>query len=170
MANIDTYELLMNALELLASIEEDAGEITDETALRLDAFMDAADDQLGTIRATILRLKNEQSFLRTEELRIAARRKRLDGFIGWFTDRAAEVLEAHRSLGHEPKIKTPTYTCWLQTSQSVHVDTEDVTSIDPEWLVQQEPKVNKAAALKELKAGTSIQGLSLIDRESIRWR
>ena len=163
-----TYELLTDVGRILGDIEDENGEITEDTMGAMDEWIDAAEDKLGNIRAVITRTKNEQALLREEEKRLAARRRRLDAVLHRVTDLAAELLSAQEALGNEPKVKTDTYTVWISSNQRVHVDS--LAAVANDWLVHPEPSVDKASARKALLAGEEIRGLSLQTTYSVRWR
>lgn len=66
------------------------------------------------------------------------------------------------------KMKEPEFTVSYRKSESVEV--QDVKAVPDEYLIAQEPKVDKAGLKAALKKGGVINGVSLITKQNIQIR
>ena len=73
-----TYELQLEAAELIANLEVSEGELTPQAELALDAWLAAADDKLGAILAVRERLKADQVLHKEYASRHQKRSKSID--------------------------------------------------------------------------------------------
>ena len=165
---MNTYDLLQSAHSLVVAIEGDEGIDPTMLAPRLAAWLDASDDKLGGCRVAIARLTEGADFLKSEEKRIAERRKAIEAQTAHVRDLATSLLVAREALGEEPKVKTPTYTAWLQASESV-----DGPERPEDWPTEYQRvtvSADREAAKRALKAGTAIEGVTLRESRSVRFR
>ncbi len=164
-----TYELLSQARGILDVIDSEAGVLTPEAEAALFAFLDASEDKLGACMAVAKRLDAEGELLKSEETRLRDRRHALENAVDRVRGVASELLLAREALGEEAKVKTSTYTAWLQTTESVR-GPDEIAYWPMEW-TRTKIEPDRSAALKGLRAGADVpDGFEVVQRRSIRWR
>lgn len=164
-----TYELLEQARAVLACLETEAGVLTPEAETQLFAFLDGSADKLAACMAIAKRLDAEAELLKSEEMRLRDRRHALENGVDRVRGYATDLLVAREALGEEAKVKTASYTAWLQTTESVQ-GPDDVAYWPMEW-TRTKVEPDRSSALKALKAGdVAPDGFGIVQRRSIRWR
>ena len=100
-----------------------------------------------------------------EEKRMAAKRRALENR----KERLKNALyEAMKAVGR-PKFKTALFSFGIQNN-SPSLAIADGATVPEKYLIPQEPKIDKKAIIAELKAGTVIEGMRLVQGESLRIR
>ncbi len=85
--------------------------------------------------------------------------------------RIKERLLSSMKLTGKTKFKTPYYSFYTQSSDSVVIDTEDIYKIPEEYLKYKDPEVNKTALREALKGGTDLKGIAHLEsKEGVRFR
>jgi chromosome segregation ATPase len=143
------YELTSEFLSLLEAEEIDTkeveGSVTD-IKTKLDGY--------AKVRAE---LRYDAKNLRSEEKRLAGRRKQIESNVerleSAMTD-ALEVLDA-------PNVNTGTFTIRLQSNPPSLVESEDADPPD-DYLIPQPPKVDRAGIKDAIKAGGHIEGYEVV--------
>lgn len=156
------YEITENMSNLRALFE--AEEIDEQTLAdtmeSLNADMAEKTDGYG---AYIADLNAEIEGCKIQIARLTANKKRAESTI----DRLKNNLyEAMRAAGQK-KIKGALFTARIQKSRA-SVRVPDAKVIPEEYLIPQEPKVDKDAIYKAFKAGEEIAGAELVQTEGVR--
>ena len=164
-----SYELVMEAGKLMIELEENGGVLSDEAALRLDQFIDGSYDKVGSIRVVIDRFKAEAQLHKDIKDRHAKKQASLTKAAQRLSILATNLLLALEEIGEDPVFEGDWGKVSLRTTKSVDV-IGTLDEIPVAYLVEQEPKVDKKQALKDLKAGESIPGIQLVTKHSPNWR
>lgn len=158
------YELTSQFAELmeLASDPEVPSDVLADTIEGLEGDLEEkADGYAKVIRS----MRADADSLKTEIKRLQDRKKALENG----ADRLTQALEyAMRSTG-QTKLKTKLFSFGIQKNPA-SVDIEEGAFIPEEFLIQQEPQVNKKGLLEALKAGKKFAGISLKQTEGVRIR
>jgi hypothetical protein len=162
------YDLYTEAARMIATIESVEGADPEVLDPQLAAWLDSCDDKIGAYHAVLKRLEIEDVALKTEADAIAAARKRMAKQSERVRDLATILLLAMEQLGEEPKVKRPTFSAWLQTTESISVP-DDCTRLQ---LAYQRIKVeaDKTGIKLAIKAGDDVLGCSVVETRSVRWR
>ena len=164
-----SYELVMEAGKLMIELEENGGVLSDEAALRLDQFIDGSYDKVGSIRVVIDRFKAEAQLHKDIKDRHAKKQASLTKAAQRLSILATNLLLALEEIGEDPVFEGDWGKVSLRTTKSVDV-IGTLDEIPVAYLVEQEPKVDKKQALKDLKAGELIPGIQLVTKSSPNWR
>lgn len=159
------YELYAQAAHMIATIESLEGADPEVLDPQLAAWLDSCDDKIGAYHAVLKRLEIEDAALKAEADGIAAARKRMAKQSERVRDLATLLLVSMEQLGEEPKVKRPTFSAWLATTESVQV-LDDVTLLDPTY---QRIKIeaDKTAIKAAIKAGGDVLGCSLVQTRAV---
>ena len=159
------YDLYAQAAHLISTIESLEGADPDILDPQLAAWFDSTDDKIAAYHAVIKRLETEDAHLKAEADAIAAARKRQAKQAERVKDLATLLLTSMEALGNEPKVKRPTFSAWLATTESVSAP-DDATLLP---LAYQRVKVeaNKAKLKDVLKAGEIVDGCSLVQTRAV---
>ena len=159
------YDLYSQAAHIIATIESLEGADPDILDPQLAAWFDATDDKIAAYHAVIKRLETEDAHLKAEADAIAACRKRQAKQAERVKDLATLLLTSMEALGNEPKVKRPTFSAWLATTESVSAP-DDATLLP---LAYQRVKVeaNKSKLKDVLKAGELVDGCGLVTTRSV---
>ena len=162
------YDLYTEAARMIATIESVEGADPEVLDPQLAAWLDSCDDKIGAYHAVLKRLEIEDVALKAEADAIAACRKRQAKQAERVKDLATLLLTSMEQLGNEPKVKRPTFSAWLQTTESISVP-DDATLLP---LAYQRLKVeaDKTGIKAALKAGDDVLGCSVVETRSVRWR
>lgn len=151
------YELKDEWLQLLQLAEDgeiDADVFTD-TLEGLDYEIELKADAYAKI---ISQLEHDSAALKTEEKRMANRRKTLENRID---SMKKNLFMTMRMTGKE-KFKTDLFSFSIRKNPaSVVLDTNDIPEI---YLVPQDPVVNKKQIMADLKAGKDLSGLAHLEQ------
>ena len=159
------YELYAQAAHMIATIESLEGADPEVLDPQLAAWLDSCDDKIGAYHAVLKRLELEDVALKAEADGIAAARKRMAKQSERVRDLATLLLVSMEQLGEEPKVKRPTFSAWLLSTESVSAP-EDAALLP---LAYQRVKVeaNKAKLKDVLKAGELVDGCSLVQTRAV---
>jgi hypothetical protein len=72
------------------------------------------------------------------------------------------------ALGNEPKVKRPTFSAWLATTESISVP-DDATRL-PLAFQRIKVEADKTGIKAAIKAGEDVLGCSVVETRSVRWR
>lgn len=151
------YELTDEWLQLLQLAED--GEIDQET---FDDTLEGIDYEIelkadGYARV-IAQLEHDAAALKAEEKRMATRRKSMENHVD---SMKKSLFKAMRTTGKE-KFKTDLFSFSIRKNPaSVILDTTDIPE---EYLVPQDPVVNKKQIMADLKAGKDLTGLAHLEQ------
>ena len=151
------YELTDEWLQLLQLAED--GEIDQDvladTLEGLDFEIELKADGYAKV---IAELDHTIAALKAEEKRMSSRRKAMENHIDQMKK---SLFEAMRSTGKE-KFKTDLFSFSIRKNPaSVILDTTDIPE---EYLVPQDPVVNKKQIMADLKAGKDLTGLAHLEQ------
>lgn len=119
--------------------------------------------------AIIMRqLEGDIALLKTEIDRLSSRKKTVENNI----KRMKQGLETAMKAADRPKIKTKLFSFSVQKNPpSVVMDEQYIENIPDEYLIPQEPKIDKKKIKEDLKAGVNLEGLAHLEQtEGLRIR
>lgn len=156
------YELTDDYLNLMEMAEELDEETFQDT---LESIQDAIEDKVENTAYLIRNLESDVKVLKDEEKRLRERRQTLESKIARMKDYLKEQLE---KAGIE-KVKRPLITISIQNNPpSVKVIDEKL--IPSNFMIPQEPKMDKKGILERLKNGEKIPGVELQQTRGLRIR
>lgn len=145
--------------EILNCVDMETGEIIDVE--RLGQLQLAREDKVEGIALWIKNLLSDADAIRSEEEKLAQRRKANE-------NKAKNLKEYLSKFLNGQKFKTPKVSISYRKSESVEVT--DISKLDDDYLKFAEPTVDKTKVKKALKAGTVLQGVSLVENQNIQIR
>lgn len=156
------YEIDAELDELLSNVDEDTGELLID-AEAIDALMAQRQTVLEDLACEVKNLAAYVAALRTEEIALAERRKRLDKK----AERLKGYLEA--ALNGE-KLDTPRVVVSFIKSKAVEVGDEFFpwAAAHAEYLRYSDPEPDKKAITDALKRGEDIPGAQMVERVSMK--
>ena len=157
MANI--YELT-NELSLLWDLMEN-GELEDEVLIgAFDVAKEDLADKLEGYCKFIKNLESDIQGLKAEEERLNARRKTMENTV----TRCKEAMKFALNTAGEKKIACGTFTVSVQNNApSVVLDEQYLENIPEEYLVPQEPKIDKKKIKADIDAGKDLDGIAHLE-------
>ena len=157
MANI--YELT-NELSLLWDLMEN-GELEDEVLIgAFDVAKEDLADKLEGYCKFIKNLESDIQGLKAEEERLNARRKTMENTV----TRCKEAMKFALNTAGEKKIACGTFTVAIQNNApSVVLDESYIENIPEEYLVPQEPKIDKKKIKADIDAGKNLEGIAHLE-------
>jgi hypothetical protein len=162
------YDLIRESALLVCAIEEENGEMSPFEPM-LDDLLARVNDKVKACLYVAWKMESEEKELRSLEVKIAKRRRAIQGERARVLERVQDMRHAAEELGEDFKVKNAEYSVYLRKSQAVDVD-EDLSNVDVRFLIEQEPKVDKTKAKELLKKGEKIAGLTLKTNTSLQWR
>lgn len=151
------YELTDEWLQLLQLAEDGEidADVFADTLEGLDFEIELKADGYAKV---IAELDHTIAALKAEEKRMSSRRKAMENHI---EQMKKSLFEAMRSTGKE-KFKTDLFSFSIRKNPaSVILDTTDIPE---EYLVPQDPMVNKKQIMADLKAGKDLTGLAHLEQ------
>lgn len=145
--------------EILNCVDMETGEIIDVE--RLGQLQLARDDKVEGIALWIKNLLSDANAIKEEEDKLAQRRKVNE-------NKAKNLKEYLSKFLNGQKFKTPKVSISYRKSESVEVT--DLSKLGDDYLKFAEPTVDKTKVKKALKAGTVLQGVSLVENQNIQIR
>ena len=153
------YELTDDYKTVQAMMEEGDESFRDT----LESIETAIEDKLNNIGKVLKNLEGEVAAYKTEEKRLADKRKVIENNIKNLKKYAEEAMI---TVG-ERNVKTPLFTFRIQkNAPSVHVLDEKL--IPKNYYVPVDPRLDKKSIMEMLKNNESIPGVELKQTESIR--
>lgn len=145
--------------EILNCVDMETGEIIDVE--RLGQLQLAREDKVEGVALWIKNLLSDVDAIKSEEEKLAQRRKANE-------NKAKNLKEYLSKFLNGQKFKTPKVSISYRKSESVEVT--DLSKLDDDYLKFAEPTVDKTKVKKALKAGTVLQGVSLVENQNIQIR
>lgn len=145
--------------KILNCVDMETGEIIDVE--RLGQLQLAREDKVEGIALWIKNLLSDVDAIKSEEEKLAQRRKANE-------NKAKNLKEYLSKFLNGQKFKTPKVSISYRKSESVEVT--DLSKLDDDYLKFAEPTVDKTKVKKALKAGTVLQGVSLVENQNIQIR
>ena len=160
------YELT-EEYEQLLELAEDPETDPEAIADTLEALGGELEGKADGYAKVIRQLNADADGLDAEIKRLQVRKKAIEGN----TDRLKRTLEESMRATGKTKFKTNLFSFGIQKNPpSVKVDEGHLERIPLEYLIPQDPKIDKKRILQELKAGAELEWASLEQTESIRIR
>ncbi|WP_342550934.1 siphovirus Gp157 family protein [Lysinibacillus sp. FSL M8-0216] len=151
---------LNNAYAQLQQMIEDGQEGLEDT---LDSITDAVEEKLEAYAMVIKNIESDVEGIKSEEKRLAERRKVMENGVVRMKQAIAETLQ---NSGQD-KVKTEKFTfSWRKSSK---VEVSNIDSL-PQQYVKVERTISRAELAKALKAGEQIEGAQLIENQLLSIR
>ena len=161
------YELTGQMQALLALMEDPDvdPQIIEDSLEAVSGEIETKADGYARVRCELMA---KSTAARTESARLAALANAIDKNI----DRMMESLKNGLLAAGKPKFKTDLFSFSVQKNPPrVVMDTDELINVPIRFLIQQEPKIDKAAIKEELKAGVKLDGVAHLEQgESLRIR
>jgi uncharacterized protein YlxW (UPF0749 family) len=155
------YELTTNYLSVMEMAEEMDTDTFKDT---LESIEEEIHDKAENIAKLVKNLNADVDALKTEEKRLADRRKSLENKV----IHLKEYLQNQLEVAGLDKVKRPTLTVSIQNNPpSVKVIDEKLLS---DFMIPQDPKLDKKAILTALKEGQEVNGAELFQSRGVRIR
>lgn len=145
--------------EILNCVDMETGEIIDTE--RLEQLQLAFDNKVEGIALWIKNLLSDAEAIKAEKDKLAERQKACE-------NKAKNLKEYLSKFLGGQKFKTPKVSISYRKSESVEVT--DISKLDDDYLKFAEPTVDKTKVKKALKAGTTLQGIVLVENQNIQIR
>ncbi|WP_249659377.1 siphovirus Gp157 family protein [Lysinibacillus fusiformis] len=151
---------LNNAYAQLQQMIEDGQEGLEDT---LDSITDAVEEKLEAYAMVIKNIESDVEGIKSEEKRLAERRKVMENGVVRMKQAIAETLQ---NSGQD-KVKTEKFTfSWRKSSK---VEVSNIDSL-PQQYVKVARTISRSELAKALKAGEQIEGAQLIENQSLSIR
>ena len=131
----------------------------------LDEVEEQLEEKAENIAKLIKTLESEVTGFKTEEKRLADRRKSLENRIAALK----RYIDASMKATGKKRFKGQLFSFNIQKNPP-SVNITDSTLIPKEYYIQQEPVLDKKTVLAELKNGVIVPGAELLQTESLRIR
>ena len=151
---------LNNAYAQLQQMIDDGQEGLEDT---LASITDAVEEKLEAYAMVIKNIESDVEGIKSEEKRLAERRKIMENGITRMKQAIAETLQ---NSGQD-KVKTEKFTFSFRKSSKVEVS--DIDSL-PEKFVKIERTVSRSELTQALKSGEQIEGAQLVENQSLQIR
>lgn len=149
---------LNNAYAQLQQMIEDGQEGLEDT---LASITDAVEEKLEAYAMVIKNIASDVEGIKSEEKRLAERRKIMENGITRMKQAIAETLQG----SGQDKVKTEKFTFSFRKSSKVEVS--DIDSL-PQQFIKVERTISRADLAKALKAGEQIKGAQLVENQSLQ--
>lgn len=147
------YEMTEEYMELL-QLAEDPDVDQDVIADTLDALSGEIDDKADGYAKVIRQMEADIVGVKAEETRLSARRKVMENNVRHLKE---HLMYAMAAVGKE-KIKTELFNFTVRkNAASVVMDEGYIENIPEEYLIQQDPKIDRAKIKADLKAGNNLE-------------
>ena len=161
------YELTSEYLELLAMLEDPDvdEELINDTLEALGGELEVKADGYARVMRQI---DSDAKAIKTEEERLANRRKSLENRSAALKSRLQQMME----ITGKVKFKTELFSFGIQKNPAaVVMDEQYIENIPECYLIIQEPKIDKQKIKEDLKAGLDLEGIAHLEQtESLRIR
>lgn len=153
----------------------DLYDMADDPDMDADVWFDTIEGLEGEIEdkadgyaKVIAQLNADAAAIKAEEDRLYSRRKTIENRVNNMKSRLQSMME----LTGKTKFKTPLFSFGIQNNPaSVIIDEMYIENIPEEYLIQQDPKIDKAKLKEDLKAGKDLDGIAhLAQTQSLRIR
>lgn len=151
---------LNNAYAQLQQMIEDGQEGLEDT---LASITDAVEEKLEAYAMVIKNIESDVEGIKSEEKRLAERRKIMENGITRMKQAIAETLQG----SGQDKVKTEKFTFSFRKSSKVEVS--DINSL-PQQFIKVERTISRSELAKALKAGEQIEGAQLVENQSLSIR
>lgn len=156
---MNLFEMTTAAAELYDLLT--SGEIDEQTFEDTLQAM-GTEEKLESYCKVIRQLEADAEMLKAEKDRIDKKKKTVDNSI----DRMKKAIIQFMKVQQTNKASAGTFTVALSTSKAVNI--LDEGKIPERFLIEQAPKIDKAAIRKEMMEGAEIEGCELQINEGVR--
>lgn len=161
------YELTSEYMELLAMLEDpDVDEdLIADTLEGIDGELEVKADGYARV---MRQMDADAKAIKAEEERLANRRKSLENRAANLKSRLQQMME----ITGKVKFKTELFSFGIQKNPAaVVIDEQYIENIPEEYLIRQDPKIDRAKLKEDLKAGKDLDGIAHLEQtESLRIR
>ena len=157
----------MNLYELSLAFQDVQNMDLDPEVMKdtLDSINDAIESKAENIAKLIRNLESDVSAYKEEEDRLKTKRQSTENKVKWLKT----YLEDNMKLTGKTKFKSGMFNFSIQKNPaSVNITDEKI--IPGEFLIQQQPKVDKTSIKEILKRGIEVPGAELKQTEGLRIR
>ena len=155
------YEITQSTLYLQELLE--SGDI-EEQVYKDSVEGLCAEGKIEDICKVLKNLEHKATAYKTEADRMTERRRTIENSM----QRLKDSLLMYMQATDRKKVDAGVFSVSVRNSKAVQVT--DVASLPLEFLIPQEPKVDKTAISKALKDGQNIEGAFLIENQSVTIR
>jgi len=160
-------ELSSEYMALLSMLEDpDADEeIINDTLEAIDGELEVKADGYARV---MRQMDADATAIKAEEERLYRRRKALEDRSAWLKHRLQMVMEQTGKT----KFRTELFSFGIQKNPaSVVIDEQYIENIPEEYLIRQDPKIDRQRIKDDLKAGKDLNGIAHLEQsESLRIR
>ena len=150
------YEINNEITRILDSIDDETGEITDSQFEQLSTLSIQREDKIENTALYIKTLKAEAEMIATE-------RKRLQDKEQAANNRVKSLSNYLEAMLNGEKYKSPLNTIYYGTSSAVRVI--DERQIPREYIIEQEPRIDRRGIQQAIKNGEQIAGVELEEKK-----
>lgn len=155
------YEMTTAAEQLYEMLQN---EDIDEQTLTDTIEAMGAEEKLESYVKIIRQLENDSAGYKVEKDRMAAKQKFTEKAIDRMTGSVIQFMTA----SGQKKAKAGVFDLALSVSRSAQIVNDEL--LDKQYLIPQDPKVDKAAIRKALLAGETVDGAVLVENTGVRIR
>ena len=159
------FELTSEYLQLLDMLEDP--DMDEQTILdTLEGVGGELEEKADGYARVMRQMDADAAAIKAEEERLHNRRKSLENRSVWLKQRLQSVME----VTGKTKFKTELFSFGIQKNPaSVVMDEQYIENIPVEYLIEQEPKLDKAKIKEDLKAGKNLDGIAHLEQtETLR--
>lgn len=155
-------EIANAMLDIMASVDEETGEVDAEVVARLDALQAARDTKLENLGLWIKQLEAEAQAIRSEETALAARRKAKEKMVERLKNYITSALQADE----QTRFETPLVLFTFRRSEKVEVEADKL----PEQYFRQnvETSPDLTAIKTAIKNGQRVAGAQLVIKQNLQ--
>lgn len=157
---MNIYEITQELRVIYDEIEMADGELTEETAAKLEIAQDQLNDKAEAYCKLIRNVSAEADALKAEADRLTKRRKSLENL----QTRLKESLRCAMMVSETPKMDAGIFKLSLRKSEAVDIMDEAAV---PDTFCTFERKVSKSAIKDFIKQGGEVKGAKMIENISL---
>ncbi len=154
------YELTGQYLELMEMAEELEPEVFQDTLEMITEDINAKSENIAMLLRNI---ESDTEAIKTEEKRLADRRKHLETQ----AKNAKQYLQDKLEEAGIDKVPSTLFKIQFQNNPP-SVQIADESKVPSNFMIAQEPRVDKKALKEALKNGDEIEGVSLVQQRGLR--
>lgn len=143
---------------MMANVDPETGEVRQEDLDRLGDLQLARDEKLDNIGAYMKNIASDIDALKNEEKALEARRK--------VKENELENLKAYVGMIlNGEKFESSRVRFSFRKSNAVVIDEAYIENIPSEYLIAQDPKIDKKALKADIEAGKDLDGIAHIEEK-----
>lgn len=162
-----SIQLHLEARDILGRIMDRDGVLDEEDEVILSHWANSSGDKLEALRALFHRSRMEVELWKREQERLRAMQKRAESAMVWAKLAGLDLMIDREELGEGTSIPGVAY---VRTSKALRAP-DDLEDWPVAYLIEQEPRPDRVAALEALKAGKDLgEGFAIEERPSVVYR